>query len=73
MTDIRALADEVEAMPDNAPFRMTDRARATIAAALRLVEPVEKMMAYLGHYGEISPKSELADAVMNALNEVSPK
>ena len=68
LTEIRALAEEVATMPSNAAFRMTDRARRRIAAALRLVEPVDKLMAYLGHHGEVSPKSELADAVMNALD-----
>lgn len=73
MSDYLALADEIEALPANTAFRLTPQAQRTIVAALRLVSPADAMMAYLGHYGDISPKSELADAVMNALREVDPK
>ena len=73
MSDYLDLADEIEALPENTPFRLTNRAQRTIVAALRLVSPTDAMMAYLGHYGDINPKSELADAVMNALREVDPK
>ena len=70
MSSIRELADEIAALPANTAFRLTPTAQHAIVGALRLVEPTDKAMAYLGHYGNISPKSELIDAVMNALDAV---
>ena len=70
MSDYLDLADEIEKLPTLEPIRIAPRGQRAIVAALRLVAPVEAMMAYLGHHGEISPKSELADAVMNALNHL---
>ncbi len=40
---------------------------------LALVHDVDALMACLGQYGEISPKSPLADAVMNRLHEIDQK
>ena len=73
MSDYMDLADEIERLAPNTPFRLAPMAQRTIVAALRLVKPTDAMMAYLGHHGEISPKSELADDVMNALRKVDPK
>ena len=50
-----------------------DRHAQEIAAYRRLFDAVDAMMAYLGMHGEISPKSELADAVMNCMHEIDPK
>ncbi len=35
-----------------------------------LYRRASSLMAYLGAYGEVSPKSSLADALMNALNDI---
>ena len=73
MSDYLDLADEIEKLPANTAIRFAPRAQRVIVSALKMVADVDAMMAYLGHYGEISPKSELADAVMKRLQEIGPK
>lgn len=71
--DYLVLAEEIAALHGNTAFRVTPRAQHTIFHALRLVNLVDAMMAYLGQHGEIDTRSELVNAVMNCLHDIDPQ
>ena len=73
MSDYMDLASEIHSLPSNTAFCLAPQAQRTIVEALRMVETVDSMLAYLGYNGEISAKDERVLAVMDCLKRIDPQ
>lgn len=73
MSDYLDLAGEIHALPPNTAFRLSPQAQRTIVEALRMVEKVDSMLAYLGFAGEISARDERVLVVMDSLKKIDPQ